>query len=125
MKTRAKWYTDEDNSTWDRIKTAFRNDWEQTKNDMGVTGTRDIDQDVDDTVKQMAGKQSTARTGPVKFDEAEEAFRYGHAANRHFRADHPEWNDTLRDDLKRDYPNDWDRDEAYIKQAYMHDYSRY
>lgn len=38
-------------------KEAIKNDWEQTKSDVpGVEG-RDIDQDVDDTVKQAAGKE--------------------------------------------------------------------
>ena len=38
-------------------KQALKNDWEQTKNDLGVDGTIDLDQDVDDTVKQAAGKE--------------------------------------------------------------------
>lgn len=38
------------------VKDAVKNDWEQTKSDLpGVEG-KDIDQDVDDTVKQAAGK---------------------------------------------------------------------
>ena len=38
------------------VKQALKNDWEQTKSDLpGLDGV-DLDQDVDDTVKQAAGK---------------------------------------------------------------------
>ncbi|MBW3536665.1 MAG: hypothetical protein KY395_02705 [Actinobacteria bacterium] len=42
----------------DKAKDALKRDWEQTKSD--VTGDRkgeDLDQDVDDTVRQAAGKE--------------------------------------------------------------------
>lgn len=57
--------------TKDDVKDALKRDWEQTKNDMGVEGTRDLDQDVDDTVRQMAGKDDPAmkdRTDPPRRD---------------------------------------------------------
>ena len=41
-----------------KVKEAMERDWEQTKSD--VTGDRkgkDLDQDVDDTIKQAAGKE--------------------------------------------------------------------
>jgi hypothetical protein len=55
----------------DNVKDALAKDWEQTKNDLGVDGTRDLDQDVDDTVRQMAGKddpKTTERTTPGRRD---------------------------------------------------------
>lgn len=122
MKTKAKWYTDEHNSTWDRVKAAFRNDWEQTKNDFGVKGNRDLDQDVDDTVEQMFGKESTNRHGEVNYDDREEAFRYGHAARRHYGEKHSTWNDDLRTTLSKDYHGDWERDEPYVRYAYDYKY---
>ena len=41
----------------DSAKEALKNDWEQTKHDVGVDDATDLDQDVDDTVRQMAGKE--------------------------------------------------------------------
>jgi hypothetical protein len=38
-------------------KEAIKNDWEQTKSDAPGLEGRDIDQDVDDTIKQAAGKE--------------------------------------------------------------------
>ena len=124
MKTKPNWYKNEYDSTWERTKAAFRNDWEQTKNDFGVKGNRDIDQDVDDTVKQMAGKQSTVRYGELDYDDIEGAFRYGHAARRHFGEEHPTWNDDLGNRLSADYDRDWKRDEPLVRYAYGYNYTR-
>jgi len=52
---RPSWWTDENDSGWNRVKAAFGNDWEQTKHDFGSKTSRDLNQDVDDTVKQAAG----------------------------------------------------------------------
>ena len=124
MKTRPNWYTTEHDSTWDRMKAAFKNDWEQTKNDFGVKGNRDLDQDVDDTVKQMFGKQSTVRYGELEWDELEGPFRYGHAAHGHYGKEYPTWNDELSSKLAADYDKDWNRDEPLVRYAYRYNFSR-
>ena len=124
MKTRPNWYTKEHDGTWERVKAAFKNDWEQTKNDFGVKGNRDLDQDVDDTVKQMAGKQSTVRYGEYEWDELESAFKYGHAAHGHYGKDYPDWNDELSSKLAADYDRDWKRDEPLGRYAYRYNFSR-
>lgn len=36
---------------------ALERDWEQTKSDLPGVDGKDLDQDVDDTVKQAAGKE--------------------------------------------------------------------
>ena len=52
-----RWWSEEHRSAWERVKAAFRRDWEQTKADFSSKG-RDLNQDVDDTVKQAAGKKA-------------------------------------------------------------------
>ena len=47
----------DDNDTTDRAKDALDRDWEQTKSDLPGLEGKDLDQDVDDTVKQAAGKE--------------------------------------------------------------------
>jgi len=118
MKRRPNWYTKEHDGTWERVKAAFRNDWEQTKNDFGVEGNRDLDQDVDDTVEQMFGKETTKRYGEVAYEDREEAFKYGHAARHHYGDGPLEWDDTLRDKLAKDYQGDWERDQPFVRYAY-------
>ena len=52
---RPGWYTEEHDNAWERVKAAFGNDWEQTKRDFGSKNARELNQDVDDTVKQAVG----------------------------------------------------------------------
>ncbi|HVF18684.1 MAG TPA: hypothetical protein VNA14_00375 [Mycobacteriales bacterium] len=49
----------DDKSTADEAKEALQNDWEQTKSDLPGLEGKDLDQDVDDTVKQAAGAEPT------------------------------------------------------------------
>lgn len=116
MKNRPDWYKDEHDSAWDRVKAAFRNDWEQTRHDFGSDSARDLDQDVDDTARQMAGSGDA-------FENHEQAFRFGYAAQRHYRSSHPSWNDDLESRLRQDYGRDFERDRPYIRRAYDHRYA--
>jgi hypothetical protein len=43
----------------DKVGDALQNDWEQTKNDLPGLDGKDIDQDVDDTLKQATGNEPT------------------------------------------------------------------
>jgi hypothetical protein len=98
-----KWWTPEDDSAWDRVKGAMKRDWEQTKADLtgGRKGT-DIDQDVDDTVKQ--------------------AFGLGVGARRHY-ANHTEWDDRLESKLKEEWGDlksgkTWDEVKASVRSGW-------
>jgi hypothetical protein len=116
MANRPDWYSDDHDNTWERVKAAFRNDWEQTKHDFGSKNARDLNQDVDDTVKQAAGVEDT-------FETREQAFRFGHAAQRNYRSKHATWNDDLDQSLRNDYGPDYDRDRPYIRHAYEYRYA--
>src|ERR1041385_4035771 len=108
---RPSWYTDEHDSAWNRVKAAFANDWEQTKNDFGSKTDRDLKQDVDDTVKQAA-------VGAEGAENHEQAFRFGYAAQRQYKTKYPAWNNDLETQLRKDYGTDFDRDRSYIRHAY-------
>lgn len=116
MKNRPGWYTEEHDSNWNRVKAAFRNDWEQTRHDFGSDTARDLDQNVNDTVKQAAGKEDT-------FESREDAFRFGHAAQRQFRTQYPTWNNDLDTRLRQDYGDRYDRDRDDIRRAYEYRYA--
>jgi hypothetical protein len=111
MKKHATWYTDKHTSSWERIKAAFANDWEQTKRDFGSKSARDLDQDVDDTVKQAMGTDDA-------FENREQAFRFGYAAQSQYRDKYPKWNDELDSRLREDYEGDYQSDRSYIRHAY-------
>jgi hypothetical protein len=108
---RPTWYTDESDSAWNRVKAAFGNDWEQTKRDFGSKNARELNQDVDDTVKQAAGSSDA-------FENHEQAFRFGYAAQRQYKTKYPTWNNDLDTQLRKDYGTDYDRDRNYIRYAY-------
>ncbi len=116
MSNKSHFYTKDDLSTWERIKKAFANDWEQTKADFGSDEARDMDQDVDDTVKQMAGSDDP-------FENHEQAFRFGYVAQRRYKADHAAWNDDLERRLRSDYDGDYDADRCHIRHAYEYKYT--
>jgi hypothetical protein len=115
MARKPDWYTKDTDSTWDRIKAAFANDWEQTKADFGSDTARDMNQDVDDTIKQAMGTDDA-------FENREQAFRFGHAAHTHYGNDYRDWNDELDSKLRKDYDGDYNRDRPYIRHAYLYKY---
>jgi hypothetical protein len=117
MKNRPSWYTDEHDKGWDRVKAAFANDWEQTKHDFGSKSSRDLDQDVSDTVKQATGTEDA-------FARHEPAFRFGYAAQQSFRTQYPTWNNDLDSRLRKDYGDEYDRDRDFIRKAYEYKYDR-
>jgi hypothetical protein len=107
-----KWWTAENDSTWERTKAAFKRDWDQTMHDIG--GNRpDLDQDVDDTLKQAAGKQAIPPRGQPNYDEAEPAYRFGYGARSHYSHEYPAWNDELEGRLKGDWRESYPSRDAY------------
>jgi hypothetical protein len=113
MTKQASWYTDEHMGAWDRIKAAFANDWEQTKRDFGSKSARDLDQDVDDTLKQAMGSEDA-------FENREQAFRFGYAAQSQYRSQYPQWNDDLDSRLRQEYGGDYDADREFIRHAFQY-----
>lgn len=111
MATAMRHYTEDELSAWERVKKAFANDWEQTKADFGSKEARDMDQDVDDTVKQMVGADDA-------FENREQAFRFGFTAQRRYQGKFPTWNPELDDRLRSEYDGDYETDRAYIRHAY-------
>jgi hypothetical protein len=104
------WYNAESMSTWDRVKEALRRDWEQTKQDLGLSGGHELNQDVADTVKQATNAEpipADDRLNPPKvigtWDAAEYPIGYGYTARRTFGKEHPTWNEGLEQRLRADW----------------------
>jgi hypothetical protein len=99
-----KWWNEEHESTWTRVKAAMKRDWEQTKADVSSKG-QELDQDVDDTVKQAAGKQAIPPMGVANpdddFKRDEDAYRYGVGAREHYGT--AEWDDRLEGKLREEW----------------------
>lgn len=101
---RANWWAPEHTSAWDRVKTAFRRDWEQTKARVGASTPPPGGQDAGDTMAQITGRQEVL---PVTNFEADEpAFRYGYGAAQHYRD--REWGPGIESELRSNYGGIWD-----------------
>ena len=100
------WNAKKHGAAWDRIKEAMRRDWEQTKADFSDTAGEELDQDVDDTVKQADGKAPIPPPGVPNpdFDDNEIPLEYGFGAHIQYGDLYQDWND----DLERQLESDWD-----------------
>jgi hypothetical protein len=101
-KRNPKWWNKEHDSAWDRVKTAFKRDWDQTKHDFGGNEP-DTNQDVDDTVKQASGKQPIPPRGQPTYEEVEDAYRFGYGARAQYGKQYSNWNDQLESQLQTDW----------------------
>ena len=120
-----KWWNEEHESTWTRVKAAMKRDWEQTKADVSSKG-RELDQDVDDTIKQAAGKQpipplSQANRDDDDWDRAEEGYRYGVGARSQYGSQ--EWDDRLEGKLRDEWGDlksgrTWDEVKASVRRGW-------
>lgn len=119
-----KWWNQEHESAWDRIKSAFKRDWDQTKHDFGGSEP-DTDQDVDDTVKQAAGKQSIPPRGQPTYEEVEDAYRFGYSARSQYGKQYPSWDSRLESQLQQDWgatfnDREWPRYRDWIRRGWTY-----
>jgi hypothetical protein len=102
-----KWYSEEHRGAWERVKAAFRRDWEQTKADFSDRKGLELNQDVGDTVKQAVGSEPVPPLSQPNRDDddwakIEDGVRYGYSARQQY-ADHTEWNDGLENKLRQEW----------------------
>lgn len=113
-----RWWAPLHATSWERAKEALHRDWEQTKADFSQTKGIDLNQQVGDTVRQVAGVQAIpsiaqATTDPIEaraedWPLVEPALRYGFAARTHF-AQYQTWNDEVENLLRADWESVWGR----------------
>jgi hypothetical protein len=120
-----KWWNKEHDSGWDRVKAAFKRDWDQTKHDFGGKQP-DTDQNVGDTVKQASGKEPIPPRGAPIYDETEDAYRFGYGARSQYRQKFSNWDDRLENQLKQDWTEtyndrDWNSYRDSIRRGWDYD----
>jgi hypothetical protein len=119
------WWTQDNDSAWERVKEAFKRDWDQTKHDFGGKQP-DTAQNVSDTVKQASGNEPIPPRGTPAYEKIEPAYRFGYGARSFYRQKHPKWNASLEAELQRDwkasYPQgNWNEDVEYIRYGWDYD----
>lgn len=129
-----KWWTLETHeSAWDRVKEALKRDWEQTKADFGGRAP-ELNQGVEDTVKQAVGKDAIPAPGrpnvpggteSPSWARDEEYIRYGVGARMQFGRQYPTWSDELETTLSKEWEDGKERvkhDWAQVKTAVRRGY---
>jgi len=124
-KRNPKWWNQQNESSWERVKAAFKRDWDQTKHDFGGNEP-DTDQDVDDTVKQAAGKQRIPARGQPTYEETKDAYRFGYGARSQYGSQYKHWDDRLASRLEADWretyaDRDWARYRESIRRGWDYD----
>jgi hypothetical protein len=120
--TNPTWWNSKHEGTWDRVKSAMRADWEQTKNDLSKKHGEELHQNAKDTVKQMAGKEAIPAT-PKNWDDIEPGYRFGAGAREQYGAEHTAWDSKLEGKLAKDWDSlktghAWDHVKGAVRRAW-------
>lgn len=121
------WWTQENDSAWERTKAAFKRDWDQTKHDLGGHEP-DTNQKIGNTTRQASGKEAIPSRGMPTYEEVEPAYRYGFGARSQYEDEYPEWDDELEDRLRGEWEEiapsrnqTWMQDRAIIRRGWDYD----
>jgi hypothetical protein len=134
-----RWHQEKNSTSWDRVKEAFRRDWQQTEHHLHMGG-HELNQKASDTLKQATGKEpipSINQANPPKvigeltgeWERVEPPFEYGYSAREHYGA--KTWDTELELDLRSEWESPanplaktrhWDEVKRYVRRGY--DYSK-
>jgi hypothetical protein len=96
-----QWWTEEHTSGWERVKTAFRRDWEQTKADFSSKHGAELGQNAADTVKQAVGAEPAVPPAKIgDWNKAEPAARFGYGARSFYKGKDY---DSIESSLEKDW----------------------
>jgi hypothetical protein len=121
------WNEERHGGAWDRVKAAFRRDWEQTKHDFKKSAGQELNQDVDDTVKQAVGKAEVPPAGVPNLDDdwadVESGLRYGVGAHNQYGDEHQAWDERLETRLRDEWSTlggakSWDEMKPVIRRGW-------
>ncbi len=120
-----KWWNKENDSAWERVKAAFKRDWDQTKHDFGGKQP-DLNQDVGDTVKQATGNQPIPVRGQPVYENVEDAHRFGYGARSHYGQTYSTWDKNLEAQLQQDWretysDREWDDYRGEIQRGWEYE----
>ncbi len=132
------WQKPEHTMSWDRVKEAFRRDWQQTEHDFHMGG-HELNQKAGDTFKQATGKDDIPNINDAnpprvigeltgEWERVEPKLEYGYAARQQFGA--RPWDEGIETDLKTAWESEtnkqaktdtWDSVKHYVRRGYDYD----
>ena len=125
MQKNPKWWNTQHESSWERVKAAFKRDWDQTKHDVGGHEPN-THQHVGDTVKQASGKEPIPPRGVPNYEQAEYAYRFGYGARQQYGQRFSKWDSSLEEQLARDWKDtyagiQWDSQKEAVRRGWDYD----
>lgn len=105
------WWDSTYESTWERIKAAFKRDWDQTQHDLGIP-VPDLQQTLPNTVAQAIGEEPIPARGVPAYEDAEAAYRFGYGARRYYGKEVHEWDEQMEERLRKDWADLTGHDES-------------
>jgi hypothetical protein len=118
------WWDDNRESGWERVKAAFRRDWEQTKADLsGGKKGQDLNQDAGDTMRQATGKQHIPgdyQANPMDADDIEKRVKKAEKEAKREAKEAEKAADRTRDERTRGWDrwNTWEEAETPLMYGY-------
>ena len=132
------WKEEKHGQAWERASEAMKRDWEQTKADFGSKSGKELNQDVDDTVKQAFGKDpipgpntpnpsapnaSRSDKSFGNWSEVEPAYQYGFGARQEYGSKYNQWSDELETQLSKEWDpsktgKPFDDVKPYVRRGY-------
>ena len=124
MQRNPKWWNEQTESAWERVKAVFKRDWDQTMQNAGCQRP-DPHQHVGDTAKQAVGKEAIP-SGMPRYGEIEDAYRFGFGARYQYDGQYPFWDMGLEAQLEQDWyetygDRHWGRYRDFIRHAWEYD----
>jgi hypothetical protein len=125
MQRNPKWWNEQNESAWERVKAAFKRDWDQTMHDAG-SHQPDTHPHVGDTMKQAVGKEAIPPRGMPTYEEIEDAYRFGFGARYQYDSQYPVWDMRLEAQLEQDWretygDRHWGRYREFVRHAWDYD----
>jgi len=122
------WWNKDYDSAWDRLKAAFKRDWDQTKHDFGGVHAH-RQSGVDDAMMLAAGKDPGLPQRELTYEELEDAYRFGYGARAHYGSRYSHWDSNLEEVLERDWLDtyndlDWLNYRGEIRRGWDYDERR-
>jgi hypothetical protein len=125
MQKNPRWWNEQHQSSWERVKAAFKRDWDQTKHDVGAHEP-DTKQGIGDTVKQASGKETIPPPGVPNYEQIEDAYRFGYGAQQKYRPLYSQWDSYLEEKLSKDWRDtytgmDWETYKDAVRKGWDYD----
>lgn len=120
------WWDSTYESAWERVKAAFKRDWDQTQHDLGAS-VPNTHQNLPNTLAQAMGEETIPPRGVPTYEDAEAGYRFGYAARRYYGHEPTPWSTEIEQQLRKDWeglaahsPRSWDRYRETICRGWSH-----